>query len=147
MIEVIILTNIIHNQCSIFLFCFSICFSCSLIFSPHFLILLFFSGNLGFRNLSVFTIVFPRSPFYNFFTGICQCRVYIERRCTMNKLTYCPFIKGSCRSDCVFHTPFNIALNNGNSAQCELAAFASCSDEESIKMVMDSLKNLHAQSR
>lgn len=80
MIEVIILTNIIHNQCSIFLFCFSICFSCSSIYSP-------------------------------------------------------------------LYSPIRISLNNGNSARCELAAFASCSDEESIKMVMDSLKNLHAQSR
>lgn len=36
------------------------------------------SGNLGFRNLSVFTIDFHFSPFYNLFTGICQCRVYKE---------------------------------------------------------------------
>lgn len=64
----------------------------------------------------------------------------------MNKLTYCPFIKGDCRNDCVFYSPIRISLNNGNSARCELASFASCSDEESIKMVMDFLKNLHAQS-
>ena len=63
----------------------------------------------------------------------------------MNKLTYCPFVNGTCRSDCVFYTPFNIALNNGNCAQCELAAFICCSDEESIKMVMDSLHELHSQ--
>ncbi len=50
----------------------------------------------------------------------------------MNKLTFCPFINGVCRSDCVFHVPHNIALNNGNSAQCELAAFICCSDEDSI---------------
>ena len=30
------------------------------------------SGNLGFRNLSVFTIVFPCSPFYNLLTGHCH---------------------------------------------------------------------------
>lgn len=63
----------------------------------------------------------------------------------MNKLTHCPFINGTCRSDCVFHAPFNISLNNGNSAQCELAAFVCCSDEESLKMVMDSLRELHTQ--
>lgn len=65
----------------------------------------------------------------------------------MSKLTYCPFIKGDCRRDCVFYSPIQISLNNGNSAQCELSAFASCSDEESIKMVMDFLKDLHAQNQ
>ena len=52
----------------------------------------------------------------------------------MNKLTFCPFINGVCRSDCVFHVPHNIALNNGNSAQCELAAFICCSDDDSMQL-------------
>ena len=61
----------------------------------------------------------------------------------MNKLTFCPFINGVCRSDCVFHVPHNIALNNGNSAQCELAAFICCSDEDSIQSTFETIKALH----
>lgn len=64
----------------------------------------------------------------------------------MNKLTFCPFINGECRSDCVFRTPHNISLNNGNSAQCELAAFVCCSDEESIQTVFSALKELHSKT-
>jgi hypothetical protein len=63
----------------------------------------------------------------------------------MNKLTFCPFINGSCRSDCVFYTPLTISLNNGNSAQCELAAIVSCADEDTINTVFKSLKDLHDQ--
>ena len=65
----------------------------------------------------------------------------------MNHLTYCPFVNDTCRSDCVFHSPFNISLNNGNAAQCELAAFVCCSDEESLRMVMDSLRKLRDQNK
>lgn len=60
----------------------------------------------------------------------------------MKQLTFCPFINGNCRSDCIFHTPFNIGLNNGSSTQCELAAFVCCSDEESAQAVFKALKEL-----
>ncbi len=63
----------------------------------------------------------------------------------MNKLTFCPFINNECRPDCVFHVSHDIALNNGNSVQCELAAFVCCSDEDSIKVVLDAIKHLRNQ--
>ena len=62
----------------------------------------------------------------------------------MNKLTFCPLINNECRSDCIFHVPHNIALNNGNTAQCELAAFVCCSDETAIQAVAEAIKNLHS---
>lgn len=64
----------------------------------------------------------------------------------MNKLTFCPFVNGSCRTDCVFHSPHNISLNNGSSAQCELAAFVCCSDDESVKSVLNAIKELRDQT-
>lgn len=63
----------------------------------------------------------------------------------MNKLTFCPFINSDCRPDCVFHASHNISLNNGNTAQCELAAFVCCSDEKSIETVLDAVKHLRNQ--
>lgn len=44
----------------------------------------------------------------------------------------------------IFHVPHNIALNNGNTAQCELAAFVCCSDETAIQAVSEAIKNLHS---
>ena len=64
----------------------------------------------------------------------------------MNKLTFCPFINSECRSDCVFHVSHSIALNNGNAAQCELAAFVCCSDEASAKAVSEAIVQLRNQS-
>lgn len=95
---------------------------------------------------SLISLVIRHILSYTLLTGAPNAEYYERRIKVMNKLTYCPFINGTCRSDCVFHTPFNIALNNGNSAQCELAAFVSCSDEDAVKMVANSLKHLHPQS-
>ena len=63
----------------------------------------------------------------------------------MNKLTFCPLINGECRSDCIFHVPHNIALSNGNTAQCELAAFVCCSDVDSVRSVFESIQKLRDQ--
>lgn len=63
----------------------------------------------------------------------------------MRKLTFCPFINNECRSDCVFYASHNISLNNGNSAQCELAAFVCCSDEDSVRSVFESIQKLRDQ--
>lgn len=60
----------------------------------------------------------------------------------MNKLTFCPLINGEYRSDCIFHVPYNISLNNGNTSQCELAAFVCCSDETTVQAVSDAIKDL-----
>ena len=38
----------------------------------------------------------------------------------------------------------NIALNNGNTAQCELAAFVCCADETAIQAVSEAIKNLRS---
>lgn len=64
----------------------------------------------------------------------------------MNKLTFCPLINGECRSDCIFHVPYNISLNNGNTSQCELAAFVCCSDETAVQAVSDAIKDLRNRS-
>lgn len=63
----------------------------------------------------------------------------------MKKLTFCPFINSSCKSDCVFHSPFDISLNNGQICQCKLASFVSCSDQETIDAVRNSINNLLSQ--
>lgn len=63
----------------------------------------------------------------------------------MEKYTYCPFIKGTCRSDCVFHHPVDIALNGGKHVRCELDAFISCSDSDTVAMVSEAIKNLVRQ--
>ena len=62
----------------------------------------------------------------------------------MNKLTFCPLINNECRPDCIFFFFFNIALNNGNTAQCELAAFVCCADETAIQAVSEAIKNLRS---
>lgn len=62
----------------------------------------------------------------------------------MNKLTFCPLINNECRPDCIFHVPHNIALNNGSTAQCELAAFVCCADETAIQAVSEAIKNLRS---
>lgn len=64
----------------------------------------------------------------------------------MEKLTYCPFIKGDCRSDCVFYSSVSISLTEGKSTKCSLAAFIRCSDNESIVSVCQALKNLRGQT-
>ena len=61
---------------------------------------------------------------------------------SLNKLTFCPFINGECRADCVFRAPYNIALNGRNTSQCELAAFACCSDEATVQTVSEAIKAL-----
>ncbi len=85
MIEVIILTNIIHNQCSIFLFCFSICFSCSLISLTPLSILLFLLVTLAlgiYRYLPLFFLV-PHSIIYLQATAMAES--YRKENARMNK--------------------------------------------------------------
>jgi hypothetical protein len=64
----------------------------------------------------------------------------------MDNVTFCPFINGECRPDCVFRSVHNIALNNGKTAKCELAALICCSDETTIHAVLASIKALHDQA-
>ena len=60
----------------------------------------------------------------------------------MVKNTFCPFVSGSCRSDCVFNCGHDIGLNNGTLTQCELMAFISLQDSEDIERIAKEIAKL-----
>ena len=64
----------------------------------------------------------------------------------MGSLSFCPFISGACRSDCVFYSPVRLSLNNGSSSHCELSAFICCADSDAVEAVSSALKELHEES-
>lgn len=55
---------------------------------------------------------------------------------------FCPFVNGACRSDCVFNCGHYIAMSNGTDTQCELAAFITLSDSESINTIAEEVQKL-----
>lgn len=60
----------------------------------------------------------------------------------MKHKAFCALINDQCRDDCVFNCGHYIAINNGNSTKCELAAFITCVDEDQIDYVTSSIKHL-----
>lgn len=60
----------------------------------------------------------------------------------MKKNTFCPFISGDCRKDCVFNCGHNIGLNNGYMTECELMAFISLQDSSDIDLIAFKIKEL-----
>ena len=47
----------------------------------------------------------------------------------MDKKSFCPFINGSCRSDCMFHYNTQVAVNHGSTVSCALAIQAHFANE------------------
>lgn len=60
----------------------------------------------------------------------------------MHKNTFCPFISGSCRSDCVFNCGHDIGLNNGYITECELMAFITLQDSDDISKISSEISKL-----
>lgn len=60
----------------------------------------------------------------------------------MQKNTFCPFISGTCRSDCVFNCGHNIGLNNGTMTACELMAFITLQDNDDIDKISSEISKL-----
>ncbi len=47
----------------------------------------------------------------------------------MDKKSFCPFINGSCRNDCMFNYNAQVAVGHGSTVCCSLAIQASNSNE------------------
>jgi hypothetical protein len=78
---------------------------------------------------------------YNVNTGSGKAALHRKGH-IMVKNTFCPFINGECRHDCVFNCGHNIGLNNGTMVECELMAFISLQDSEDIERIASEITKL-----
>lgn len=60
----------------------------------------------------------------------------------MKTNTFCPFIKGECRSDCTFNRAIFAPLNNGYHTKCEIMAFLSLQNEADLESIIAKLSKL-----
>lgn len=62
----------------------------------------------------------------------------------MDKKTFCPFINGTCRNDCMFHYGAQVAVGYGAIISCALAIQAHNSNEmqrDQLSEIINLLQN------